>query len=128
MTKLAISRFLETSKFLATESGKELSDFISYVSDLADQSLRALRNGVGVRDNLDAVVKAVTVKHNTDAIVNTDGRVPLAVMPTYQATSLASMVSGFAWSVNQQGQVVVRMKFDNAPSTSLDISLVILFS
>ena len=122
MTKLAISRFLETSKFLATESGKELSDFISYVSDLADQSLRALRNGVGVRDNLDAVVKAVTVKHNTD------GRVPLAVMPTYQATSLASMVSGFAWSVNQQGQVVVRMKFDNAPSTSLDISLVILFS
>lgn len=128
MTKLAISLFLETSKFLATDAGKELTDFITYVSDLADQSLRALRNGVGIRDNLDAVVKTVSVKHNTDAVVNTDGRSPLAIVPSYQLGSLVNMVSAFGWTVNAQGQVVVRVKFDSAPTSAIDISLVILFS
>ena len=128
MTKIAITAFLETSKFLATKAGAELGDFISYVSDLADQSLRTLRNGVGIRDNLDAAVKSVSVKHNTDTVVNTDGKVPLAIIPTYQLGSLANMISAFGWTINGSGQTVIRVKFDSATTAAVDISLVVLFS
>lgn len=128
MTKLSISRFLEVSKYLATNSGKELQDFITYVSDLADQTLRALRNGIGLRDNLDATVKTVSVKHNIDAIINTDGKTPLAIMPTYQVNSNVNMISAFAWTTNQAGQIIVRVQFASAPTSSLDITLVIYFS
>jgi len=128
MTKLAISRFLEVSKFLATKSGAELQDFITYVSDFADQSLRALRNGVGLRDNMDASVKTVSVKHNTDAVINTDSKTPLAIMCTNKVNSNVNMITAFGWSTNQSGQTVVRVKFDSAPTASIDITLVIYFS
>mgnify|MGYP006933461297 CR=1 FL=1 len=59
--KLSIARVLETSKYLATDAGKQLEEFVTFVSDLSEQMIRSLRNGLTLRDNFDCQVVDVTI-------------------------------------------------------------------
>lgn len=128
MSKITISRLLESSRFVATKAGAELTDFIQAVADLVENTVRILTNGVGVKDNMDAIIKSVSIKHNTDTVVNTNGKTPLEVRPTYQLGNLTNMVSAFGWTINSSGQTVIRAKFDSATTAAIDITLVIQFS
>ena len=125
--KLSLSRGLEISKFLATESGKQLADFIQYVADLSENMIRALQNNLTFADNFNCKVSTLSLKHNVEQIVNTDGKRPIGVFDL-QTVSTTSAVESKIWYVNSSGQMVLKVAFVGAPSTTLDVTVAILFS
>jgi hypothetical protein len=129
MAKITIARLLETAKFLATKSGQELADFITYVSDLSEQVLRTLNSNVTIRDNLSAKMATISLKNDTEQVINTDGKIPVWVAPMRVVSNVYG-VDDFHWWVNQEGEVVVRIGFTGAPSAGVayDVSLVIFFA
>lgn len=124
MAKITISRLLETSKILATKSGQELQDMITYFGDFSEQTLRNLRNGLTFFDNFNCSKKSVSLVHNTPQVVNTDGRSPYKVETTYQS---AIPITGFGWYFNDKGETVVTALFSGSPTAAQNITLVIFF-
>ena len=70
--KLFISRIIETSRFLSTEAGQQLTDFINYMSELAEQTIRALRNGLNFSDNFSCKVVSLEVKTAVNQAIQAD--------------------------------------------------------
>lgn len=127
MTQIKISKILEVAKFLATTSGKELEDFIQYVSDLADQMVRAMRNGLSVADNLDAKFLTVNLAHNVTSAVNVGSRRAKMIL-TAQVLSVTYGLDTFHWYVDADGSTKVRMTFTGSPAATLQIPVVLLIS
>lgn len=116
MAKISISRLLETAKFLSTKAGQELADFITYVADLSEQVLRTLNNAVTIRDNLDAKIVTVSLKHDAPQVINTGGKYPVWIAPARVISSTYG--SGpFVWFVSSSNEVVVKLQFVGAYST-----------
>jgi hypothetical protein len=92
MAKITISRMLEISRLLGTDAGKQLADFLSYVSDLSEQVIRILRNNVTIGDNIDGKFLQVTLKHDTEQVINTDSRQPAWVAPAKVISTTVSLV------------------------------------
>jgi hypothetical protein len=125
MAKFTINRLLETSKFIQTEAGSQLSDFIDYVATFSEQTLRGLRNNLSFGDNFACIIKTVDVVHNTDTLILTDGTSPTGILVT-RVISAVYGVDSFAWWLNDSGQTVVRVGFSGAPTEALKVRLVIL--
>jgi hypothetical protein len=128
MAKITIARLLETSKLLATEAGQQLSELITYMSDLSEQVLRTLNNNVTIRDNLSAKISQVSLKHNTEQVLNTDGKYPIWVAPARVISNVVG-VDDFHWYINSANDVIVRVGFTGGPpsSTAYDVVLVIFY-
>lgn len=126
MAKLSISRIFEVSKLLATKSGKELQELVTYTSELAEQVLRILRNGVTLSDNIDCKVVTYSLLHNTPQEINTDGRTPvgLQVIRTISPTYGWSSVN---WYLNDKGAVILTVGFTNSPASAVQTTLVIYY-
>lgn len=124
--KISISRLLETSKFLATEPGQALSDFIQYVAELAENVIRALQNNLTFADNFNCKVTTLSLKHNVEQVVNTNAKRPMGILPM-QAVSSTTGVDSLIWYVNNSGQVVIKVGFVGAPTTTVDLVVAILF-
>ena len=125
MAKFTINRLLETSKFIQTEAGSQLSDFIDYVATFSEQTLRGLRNNLSFGDNFACIIKTVDVVHNTDTLILTDGTSPTGILVT-RVISAVYGVDSFAWWLNDSGQTVVRVGVSGAPTEALKVRLVIL--
>jgi hypothetical protein len=123
MAKITISRVFESSKALATDAGKELSEFITYCTDVAEQSLRALRNGLTFQDNVNSQTPTVSIKHNIPQTVNTDGKIPWAVWVAKSALPITS----FYLKITDNGSMHVTIAFLSTPVTAQDVTLIILF-
>lgn len=52
MAKITVSRIFEVSLIATTKAYTELQPFIDYVNGLADNTIRILRNGITLRDNV----------------------------------------------------------------------------
>ncbi len=105
MARLTLNRLLETSKFLATDAGQELNDFIVYVSDLASQTMSALRNGLTFADNMNCLVKTLTLTSGVSQIVDTGGKTPIGVM---------TMTGGsLEWVLDKDGKLTVTNWFQS---------------
>ncbi len=124
--KITLSRIFETSKALATKPGQELQDFITFVGDMSEQVLRALRNGITFEDNIRCLAPRVSLIHNVDQLVNTDGKAPKRVLVT-RVYSTTTGVDGFMWYVDNQGRLIVKIKFINAPTDKIDVDLLVFF-
>jgi hypothetical protein len=126
MAKITISRIFETSKILATEPGQILQDFINYMSQLAEQTLRNLRNGLTFTDNFDCLVSTVALSDGVDQVVNTSGRQPSGILPL-RVVSTAYGADSFAWYIDETGATHVTMTFTNSPTKAQNVVLLILF-
>lgn len=124
MAKLSITRFLETSRFLATDAGKQLNDLIIYLSDFAEQTLRALRNGLTFQDNFNCQISAATLKHNVPQVISSPRR-PFAIL--HSTTSSTTAISSLVWFMNDQGQLTVIPEFKGAPADQQSVVLVLIF-
>ena len=124
--KLSLSRLLETSKFISTDAGQQLADFIEYVADLAENTIRALQNQLTFQDNFNAKVSLVSLKHNVEQIVNTDLKRPIGIIPL-QTVSTTTGVDSIIWYINNSGQTVVKVGLVGAPAAAVDVTLAILF-
>ena len=124
--KISLSRVFEISKYLATDAGKELSDVLQYLSDFAENVIRALQNNLTFADNFNAKATTLTLKHDVAQVVNTDGKRPVGILPM-QAVSATTGVDSLIWYVNNAGQVVIKVGFVGAPTTTVDLVVAILF-
>ena len=52
MAKITISRIFEVSLIAGSKAYEELQTFVDYVNSLADNTIRILRNGVTLTDNI----------------------------------------------------------------------------
>lgn len=118
MAKLSLNQLLETSKFLATKSGQELTDFINYVSDLASQTISALRNGLTFADNMNCKIVTIQMAAGVGQLVNTDGKKPNGVL------NLSG--GSVEWIVGSDGKLTVTAYFASGATSKLT-TLVILF-
>lgn len=124
MTKLKISRLIEVAKFLTTKSGQELQDFITYVADLAEQVVRALRNGLTFSDNFDAAFRTASLVSGVASTLNVGDRRPVGIIPM-QVVSTAYGLDSLTWYVDGSGNTKVQVGFTGSPGTA-QVSVVFL--
>lgn len=124
--KLALGRFLETSKLLQTKSGQELADLITVVADFMNQVTLALQGKLTVTDNLDGAFKSVSLTHNTAQVLNTGSRVPVGITVA-RVISDTYGVQCLKWFVDGQNRVQVKVTYDATPTRALDVILEIKY-
>jgi len=122
--KLAIPKLLETSKLLATKSGQELQELVSYVSTTLTQIIQSLRAGLNYRDNFDCLIQTVQLTHNKSQVIN---RGPLtktvtAVVPM-QVVSTTTAITSLVWYLDSANALVVIAQFLGAPSSDVSVVL-----
>lgn len=125
MSKLSITRFIETSRFIATEAGQQLSDFITYMADFAEQSLRALRNGLTFGDNMNCLIVNATLQDQVAQVINSNNRTPFLIFHTSISTTTA--ISSLIWYNNSSNQLVVKPSFVGSPTDKIAVVLVLVF-
>jgi hypothetical protein len=126
MAKLGIQRLLEASKLKATEAGQQLGELIDFVNDLADNFVRALRNGLTFQDNFNCLVSTVSVKHGESTVVNTGGKRPYGIIPI-RVVSESESISSLSWYIDQSNRTNLSVSFTGAPSEAQSVVIIILF-
>lgn len=126
MAKLSIQRLLEVSKLIATEAGAQLEEAITFLNDLADQTIRALRNGLTFRDNFNCIIQEASLQNEVESILNTGGKRPYGIIPLRVISTTVGLDS-FYWHINEQNQTIVKVKFAGSSSESQRCVFVVLF-
>lgn len=126
MAKITISRLFETSKLLATDVGQKIQDFVVYMTDFAEQTIRNLKNGLTFKDNFNCQISTYSLSHNVEQTINTSGNSPVGMIPIRVGSSSIGWDS-FAWYVSESGDIKIKAGFTGAPVTKTDLTLVILF-
>jgi hypothetical protein len=119
MTKIRVSSIFDVAQVAATKAYKELSTFVDYVNSLSDPVVQALTNGISFRDNLDCTELNINMPHDTPTAV-ANKRVPIAVYLARQVPS-TPMVTAFSWSIDNDGALSLRVKYDTPPPTNTKI-------
>lgn len=128
MAKLTVSRLLETSRLLATQAGQQLSELITYTNDTTEQIIRALRQGLTVDDNFNALSATLSLQHNTEQIVDTSGRTPSYVI-VGRVVSSSVGVDAFTWYIDNNNRLVVKVGFTTpVPTSAVNVTVIIFFS
>lgn len=130
MAKITVSRIFELSKYLATKSGQELKEALTYISEFAEVSLRTLRNGLTFSDNFDCVIKTVSLRTGTESKILVPGRKrAVGVLLLKVEDNTYAYYDTFGWKYDADGNLVVKATFTGSPASTLDIacSLLILF-
>jgi hypothetical protein len=127
MTKLTTSRLFDTGLIGRAQVYQELQPFFDYQTQLNENLMRVLINGVGLRDNLDVRILTVTVRHGEFVSVAVP-KPPLVVLVGRQ-TPLTPALLSFVWDVDAEGRLRCRATTD-APTSgqALDLTLVVFFS
>lgn len=124
MAKYNITRLLETTPLLATQAGEQLKGAITYLSELAENASRCLRNGLSFRDNFACDIKTYSLKHDVATTISATqtvtGVIPIRVISQ-------ESLDTFAWYYDSQNRLTVRVKFGGAPADSQNVTLVLLF-
>lgn len=119
--KITLSRIFETSKALATAPGQELQDFINFVAQFAEQTLRALRNGLTFDDNVRCVSQRISLSNLTDQLVNTGSVVPNRVLVT-RVYSTKYSLSSWLWFLDNAGRLTVNCGFTPIPTEKVVVN------
>ena len=117
---------MEVSKLIATEAGSQLEEAITFLNDLANQTTKALRNGLSFRDNFNCLIQEAELKHDVEAVLNTGGKRPAMILPGRVIATTAGLDS-FAWYINEQNQTIVKVKFSGTTDVAQKCVFIILF-
>lgn len=127
MAKLSVSRLLESSKLLQTQAGQQLQELITFVNDISDQVIRALRQGLTFQDNMKCLISVVSLKHDTLQGVNYNAANQIFGIIPVRVNSTTTGISGFLWYIDQNNQLQVKAQFIGAPVDPIDVTLTILY-
>jgi len=127
MTKLTTSRFFDTGLIGKAASYQELQPFFDYQTQLNDNLIRILINGIGLRDNIDAVILPIGLKQNTPTGFGAV-RTPVAVYVGGQRP-ISPAITTFVWEMGNDGRPVATLTTTDPSYTgTLDVTLVIHYS
>jgi len=124
--KITLTRLLEVSKYLATEVGQQIPDFFGYMSELTDNTVRALRNGLTYADNFDCTIRTIDVSNNATQVLVLDGQkraigiIPIRVLSTTHA------IDSILWYYDERDRLTVKCGFTGSPTSAQKVTLVIL--
>ncbi len=117
MTQIKVSKILDLAKYAATKSGQELADFLTYVSELADQVIRILRNGITFTDNIDSKFASASLVTGVASTINVGNRRPKLVIVA-QVMSVLYSTDSFSWYIDGNGDCKVVATFTGSPGTA----------
>lgn len=127
MAKITVSRIFELSKYLATKSGQELKDALTYISEFAEVSLRTLNKGLTFPDNFDCEIKTVTVRDGREQRISfTTKKRVASVMIRKVINDIYYEVESFGWKYAPDGNVIIIVNFTGSPASTLDITIELL--
>lgn len=126
MTKINVTRTFEKASLAKEQFFAALEPFVDYVNGLADNFIRILSNGVGIVDNMDATLKTISVKHNTDTPFAVSKR-PVAIFVVKQA-SVTNPVLSFTWFFSADQEITVNTNFNGSPTDAIQLTLWIQYS
>lgn len=130
MARPTISRTFDPARILKIVaqklSGESFLEFFDYFTPFCEQVLRILRGALTFKDNMASIQPTVSLTHNTSQIVNTDGKIPVGIIPI-KVISTSSGTDSFAWYVDEKSQVTVKITFTGSPTGPLSVVLLILF-
>lgn len=127
MAKVTLSRIFELSKALTTKAGQELEDQLTYISDLAELTLRLLRNGLTFGDNFDCELKTITIRSGEETVISTSQKKrALQVQIRKIVNDQYYRWSDFGWKLNQNGQIVVWITISGSPPATQQITVDLL--
>jgi hypothetical protein len=126
MAKLSISRLLETSKLLSTKAGQELREALVYLNDLADQVLRALRQGLTFEDNFKCTIVTVSLQNNVESVVYTDNQNIFGVLPI-RVISTSYGIDSTLWFKNSNNELVVKLGLSGSPTEAVQVQLIVFY-
>jgi hypothetical protein len=107
---------------------KGANDFLTYMADLSNQVVNALRGTLTIEDNLDSLVKVIELKHgeSIEILLPDQKKMPKHVFPT-KAIPFANAVITFNWQMTQTGTLEVVATFTGTPTAPVQVNMVILF-
>lgn len=127
MTKLDLGRMLEIDQIKADQPA--MQPFLEYMSAFCEQVLRTLRQGITLDDNLNGSSKQVNLFHDTETIVFAIP-LPKPVSEVYirrVVDNIYYQVEAFGWKYDNNGNVVVKVKFAGSPPANTQIKVVLAF-
>jgi hypothetical protein len=124
MAKLTISRIFELSKALDTEAGTQLEEPLQFLSDMAEQVLRLLRNQLTFGDNFQCIQKRIGVRHNTPTQVDLEGRRATMVLPAQVVSPRYVLAAPVTWYYDGNGKFQVLAQLSDRLANSRASNLV----
>lgn len=103
--KITISRLFETTKTLSTKAGREVKDFVEYMAQLSELTVRALRNGLTFRDNFSAEILSVTLQHGVALQLNNKKLSPEGIIVQRVLAAGRSLQGELKWFLDEGGNV-----------------------
>ena len=121
MAKITISRIFEVSLIATSKAYGELQPFIDYVNSLADNTIRILRNGVTLADNINCEIITQKLTPGTDLTFAVKARpVGVIILQSDQA------VTSFVWQTGEGNQITA--KITSAWPTSFNVKMCVFYS
>jgi len=132
MTKPRISKVFDMSKYISTKSGQELKDVLFFISELVNDFISCLTNGISYLDNFDCEYKTVSLFNGLETVVGVKtGKRVSEIRVRQIITDVYYVQSGFGWKYNYAGEVVVTILYSGNPPADvqpLTVSLIIYYS
>jgi hypothetical protein len=121
VAKITISRIFEVSLIATSKAYTELQPFIDYVNGLADNTIRILRNGITLGDNINCSVisQKFTAGQQLQFAVNAR---PLGII----ILQSDSPVTSFVWQAAEGNQVTATIT--SAVTTPFNVKMCVFYS
>ena len=100
MAKITISRIFEVSLIATSKAYTELQPFIEYVNGLADNTIRILRNGITLADNINCSIITQTMTPNQPLSFAVSAR-PVGVIVLQSDRPVTSFVWAYTTDATQ---------------------------
>jgi hypothetical protein len=121
MAKITISRIFEVSLIATSKAYTELQPFIDYVNGLADNTIRILRNGITLADNLNCQIITQKLTPNIALTFAVNAR-PIGII----ILQSDAPVTSFVWQSGDANQVSATIT--SSSPVSFNVKMCVFYS
>ena len=131
MSKITITRLLDTAQLMTTTMGQESPAFVDYLAQLVEQSVRTLRNGITYADNVDCDAKTVTLTHGVAQAISASKTVMGVLFTRLRSQTYLLEASGWWYGTDNRLYVAARFgeiaSSGTPPTAALAVDIVLLY-
>jgi hypothetical protein len=120
--KITLPRIFDSSRMLATEAGKQVSELIDFCQQAFEQLIKLTRNNITFEDNIKCQVVTVTLRHNEQTVLASTSRIK-GIIPT---RVFGNALASYTWSYNDKSQLTFTATFATATSSAVSVTLILL--
>lgn len=131
MAKITSTRTFDVGRVIASLAAKgigDLEDFLTYVQDFSIQMISALNKTLTVEQNLDSDNRVVSLISGVSQNIRIQDpkKVPVHVLVS-KCIPFNNPIDTFNWQITQDGSLQVMATFIGAPTSAVQVSLIVLF-